>query len=71
MYLSNVSKRNPNEIRLLEIYANKKAYQSHLETPHFKSYKEKTRSMIDTLELIDMKALDKETMPLIFNKIKD
>ncbi len=27
--------------------------------------------MIDTLELIDMKALDKETMPQIFNKIKD
>ena len=63
-------KDNPNEIRLLEIYANKKAYQTHLETPHFKSYKEKTRSMIDTLELIDMKALDKETMPQIFNKIK-
>ncbi|WP_081209155.1 putative quinol monooxygenase [Salegentibacter sediminis] len=64
-------KENPTEIRLLEIYANKKAYQSHLETPHFKSYKEKTRSMIDTLELIDMEALDKEAMPLIFSKIKE
>ena len=38
-------KANPNEIRILEIYADKKAYQAHLETPHFKHYKTTTLKM--------------------------
>ena len=63
-------KNNPTEIRILEIYANKKAYESHLETPHFKHYKTTTLIMVNSLKLIDMNAIDGETMPMIFKKLK-
>jgi len=48
----------PNRIVILEIYANEDAYRKHIETPHFKKYKEGTLDMIQSLELID-------TTPLI------
>jgi quinol monooxygenase YgiN len=63
-------KENPNEIRILEIYADKKAYQAHLETPHFKHYKTTTLKMVKSLKLVDMKAIDGQTMSTIFKKIK-
>ena len=62
-------KEKPTEIRILEIYANIKAYQTHLETPHFKHYKTTTSKMVKSLKLVDMNAIDKETMILIFKKI--
>lgn len=61
---------NPTEIRILEIYADQTAYKSHLETPHFKYYKTTTLKMVKSFKLVDMKAIDKETMPMIFKKIK-
>lgn len=63
-------KENPTEIRLLEIYADKEAYESHLKTPHFKHYKTTTRKMVKSLKLIDMEAIDKETMIDIFKKLR-
>ena len=63
-------KEKPNEIRILEIYADKKAYESHLETPHFKHYKTATLKMVKSLKLVDMDAIDGQTMPMIFKKIK-
>ena len=63
-------KENPTEIRLLEIYANKEAYESHLLTAHFKHYKETTLKMVKSLKLIDMEAIDTESMPMIFKKFK-
>lgn len=62
-------KENPNQIRILEIYEDKASYQSHLQTPHFKHYKTSTLNMVKTLRLIDMEAIDNETMPVIFKKI--
>ncbi|SES66313.1 Quinol monooxygenase YgiN [Draconibacterium orientale] len=62
-------KENPNEIRILEIYTDKKAYENHLQTPHFKHYKTTTLKMVKSLELIDMSAIDEQTMPKIFKKI--
>lgn len=62
-------KENPNEIRILEIYADKKAYQTHLETPHFKHYKTTTLKMVKSLKLVDMNAIDGQSMPMIFKKI--
>jgi quinol monooxygenase YgiN len=61
---------NPSQIRLLEIYADKQAYELHLQTPHFKHYKTKTLKMVNSLKLIEMNAIDRETMPLIFKKLK-
>ncbi|WP_304236625.1 putative quinol monooxygenase [Jiulongibacter sediminis] len=63
-------KDKPNEIRLLEIYANQKAYESHLETPHFKYYKTTTLKMVKSLKLVDMNAIDPDAMPMIFKKIR-
>jgi 4-carboxymuconolactone decarboxylase len=51
-------KENPNHITILEIYANKDAYQSHLKTPHFLKYKNATKDMVKSLELA-------ETVPLV------
>jgi quinol monooxygenase YgiN len=45
--------KRPNALTILEIYANKEAYLSHLQTPHFKKYKEATKHMVIRLELID------------------
>ena len=65
-------KDNPTQVRILEIYANREAYKSHLETPHFLKYKTTTLKMVKSLRLVDMEAIDKDTMHEIFNKlIKD
>ena len=47
------SKENPCKIYILEIYADRDAYQSHIQTPHFKKYKEGTAHMVKSLKLID------------------
>ena len=56
--------KNPCVFKILEIYANEQSYQKHLQTPHFKKYKQGTSKMVKNLELIDMKALN----PQIFLK---
>jgi quinol monooxygenase YgiN len=44
----------PTHITILETYASKEAYQSHIQTPHFKKYKSGTLSMVKSLELTDV-----------------
>ncbi len=63
--------KDSTQIRILEIYANIEAYQSHIKTPHFLKYKNTTLSMVKELRLIDMNAMDPETMRKIFSKLKD
>ncbi|WP_292010882.1 carboxymuconolactone decarboxylase family protein [Chryseobacterium sp.] len=62
-------KENPGQIRIVEIYADKEAYQFHLQTPHFQHYKTSTLKMVKSLKLVDMESLDKETMSRIFEKL--
>ncbi len=62
--------QQPNQIRIVEIYANKEAYQSHLKTPHFQHYKTSTVKMVKSLKLVDMETLDKQTMLQIFKKLQ-
>jgi quinol monooxygenase YgiN len=64
-------KENPAQIRILEIYANREAYELHLKAPHFQIYKTTTLKMVRSLKLIDMEAMDEETMPEIFRKLND
>ena len=64
-----MQKENPTEIRILEIYANREAYEAHLQTPHFQRYKSTTLKMVESLKLVDMDALDAETMTRIFTKM--
>ena len=46
-------KENPSHIKMFEMYADEKAYQAHLETPHFKKYKATTAAMVKSLKLIE------------------
>ncbi len=59
-----------NKIRIVEIYRNKEAYEHHLTTEHFQTYKQGTLHMVKSLNLVDLSPLDKEAMPLIFTKIQ-
>ena len=61
-------KENPTQIRILEIYANQDAYESHLKTAHFLKYKNGSIKMVRSLKLIDMKSLDPLSLPEIFKK---
>ena len=64
-------KENQTHVRILEIYASKEAYESHLTTPHFKKYKSTTLKMVKSLKLTDMSAIDPQTMHDIFSKLKE
>jgi 4-carboxymuconolactone decarboxylase len=50
-------KDNPTHITILEIYADTTAYQSHLQTPHFLKYKNGTKEMVKSLELVPVDPL--------------
>jgi quinol monooxygenase YgiN len=51
-------KDRPTHITILEIYADRAAYEQHIKTPHFLKYKTGTEQMVQSLELID-------TIPLV------
>ena len=51
-------KDHPNEVTILEIYADETAYKSHIETPHFQKYKQGTLHMVKTLVLSDQTPLN-------------
>lgn len=46
-------KDHPEQIRLFETYRNAAAYRAHLQSPHFKKYKEQTRQMVKSLTLLE------------------
>lgn len=58
------------QIRIIEIYANKEAYEAHLKTPHFQHYKTSTLKMVKSLKLVDMEALDQQAMLQMFKKLQ-
>jgi len=51
-------KDKPTHITILEIYADVEAYKSHVQTPHFIKYKNGTKEMVKSLELV-------ESVPLV------
>jgi quinol monooxygenase YgiN len=54
-------KDQPNQIRIFETYKDQAAYESHLQTAHFKKYKAETQGMVKSLKLI-------ETEPILLGK---
>ncbi|MNJ96383.1 Carboxymuconolactone decarboxylase family protein [compost metagenome] len=60
----------PTVLKLVEIYANKEAYDLHIKSEHFQQYKTTTLKMVKSLELVEMDAISPEAMPLIFRKLK-
>ncbi len=51
-------KERPTHFTILEIYADRDAYEAHIKSPHFLKYKTGTEHMVRSLELID-------TIPLV------
>ena len=49
---------DPTRFTLLEIYADRAAYEAHIQSPHFLHYKALTQDMVRSLELVD-------TVPLL------
>jgi len=46
-------KQHPEQIRLFETYRDAVAYESHLQSPHFKTYKGRTQQMVKLLRLVE------------------
>lgn len=46
-------KDQPSQVRIFETYKDQTAYESHLQTPHFKKYKAETQGMVKSLKLIE------------------
>jgi quinol monooxygenase YgiN len=63
-------KENPTQVRILEIYISRKAYEAHLKNPHFQKYKTSTLKMVKSLRLVEMEGIDTEAMNRIFKKMK-
>ena len=51
-------KERPTHVTILEMYADRAAYEQHIKSAHFLKYKKGTEHMVESLELID-------TMPLV------
>jgi quinol monooxygenase YgiN len=46
-------KDGPAHIRILEVYADRQAYEAHLRSPHFLKYKTLTATMVRSLRLVE------------------
>ena len=54
-------KGQPTQVRIFETYKDQAAYESHLQTPHFKKYKSDTQGVVKSLKLI-------ETEPILLGR---
>lgn len=57
MMYSMQDKAHPEQITILEIYADRAVYERHIKTPHFQKYKQGTLAMVRKLELLDQTPL--------------
>ena len=62
-YYAVADKNDPSSITILEIYADAAAYKLHIETPHFKKYKETVKNMVKSLELTDVNLVGSAKKP--------
>ena len=62
------TKEDSTQIRILEIYASQQAYEHHIQTAHFKKYKQGTLHMVKNLILQDLQPLTLETMNILFKR---
>ena len=62
-YYAVADKTDPSHITILEIYADSAAYKLHIQTPHFKKYKETVQDMVKSLELVDVNLIGSANKP--------
>ena len=53
-YYAVADKKDPSRITIFEVYADSVAYKAHIQTPHFKKYKETVQHMVTALEVVDV-----------------
>ena len=56
-YYAVSDKKDATHITIFEIYADSTAYQAHIQTPHFKKYKETVKDMVKSLYLEDVSVI--------------
>ncbi len=54
-------KEQPTHVTVFEIYADKAAYEAHIQTAHFKKYKTTVEKMVKSLKLSDVSPIAMET----------
>ena len=50
-------KDNPSHVIVFEMYADEAAYRAHLETPHFRRYRQAVEGMVKSLKLTETVAI--------------
>ena len=53
-YYAVSDKKDPSTITILEIYKDSAAYNHHILTPHFLTYKQTVQHMVKSLQLVDV-----------------
>jgi quinol monooxygenase YgiN len=48
-----LEKAHPNRVRVFEMYTDEAAYQKHLQTPHFRKFRDVTNKMVKSRKLLD------------------
>jgi len=64
-YYAVADKADPSHITIFEIYADTVAYQSHIQTAHFKKYKATVQNMVKSLVLEDVNLIGAAKKPEI------
>jgi quinol monooxygenase YgiN len=62
-YYAVADKKQPSHITIFEVYADSIAYKDHIQTPHFKKYKETVQHMVTALEVIDVDLIGSAKKP--------
>lgn len=62
-YYAVADKKEPSHITIFETYADMPSYKAHLETAHFKKYKETVKHMVRSLELEDVDLIGSAKKP--------
>ena len=53
-YYAVSDKKDPSHITIFEVYADSAAYKTHIQTPHFKKYKETVQHMVTALDVVNV-----------------
>jgi quinol monooxygenase YgiN len=59
-----VEKDLPNRVRVFEMYTDEAAYQKHLQTPHFRKFRDTTDKMVKSRKLLDGVPIVLEAKPV-------
>jgi quinol monooxygenase YgiN len=59
-----VEKDHPNRVRVFEMYTSEAAYQKHLQTPHFRKFRDVTNKMVKSRKLLDGLPIVLEAKPV-------